>query len=1077
MTPSGVCVPPIPPKFVHAPSSTAVCPGGTARFFAEIEHEAGAHYAWTKNGLPVGFDSPVLELPSLSLADDGAQIRVTATDICTGQTGPPATLTVFSDTASCTGGLDGEEAPNGGGDPMRTKYWNNSEFRPPKGFPESRVLLHSGELEVAATDLEVRGRGFDFAWTRLYRSREPRSTSMGVGWTHAYNRHAHPAANGGVVVFNPMSGMDTFMPSTTGCYEAPGRFEELCPGSTGGMTLTFPDGTVWTFAPQDGSPTEGKIVQSSDAFGNSMTFAYDSAGRLTTITGTLGRPITIAYNARSLVSSVTDFAGRSVSYAYYDGIEPGGDLDDLKSETSPPVTGTPTGNDFPLGRTTTYMYTSGFPIGETDHNLTSIADPLGHTFVRFAYSSTDNHSDPAFDRLYRVETDDGSATSVETYAYVALTPDPGSVGVSKTVVKDGSGNVGEYVYDADARLIRVREFNGLAPDPSRFTGDVDNRPQPSPGDPPYFETSLSHNTHGLVTQVVYPEGDSVVHTYDSGNSSVRKRGDVTHETQYPGPKGGDQSQIDLSWSNASPFGTDWSGHGEAHIVHPPGTPPGTWRRISDVRIVHPPGTPPGRGDMATASWRMDNAGAGAASGTHVHPPAGHAAGDLAPHQRRPHRAPARPSEPGAASATSASSTRRERRRERGDPVVLTASVEDEDNAEGCDAGQCRKVSDVRIVRRRARAGTWRHISDVRIVHPPGTPPGTWRLGGGDKDDDSDGTLDYPPDGLRVAAYEKRDYCVQYAESDWEFRVQARDACNNHIRVGGEASRGLGWVDQDDDDDGIDPIDEDLRTLPAPRATTRIDSWAAIVQASRPGDLPFAGFPTSYTDANGRTWTFAYDGQGFLTDAEGPPVVTGTLTGAPQTIHHHWDRNAFGQIVSHTGPDGHVETIEYEATGPATGYPSKFTWTVTPTMVEDNYVFDAVGRLTQVTDPNGHTTTFTITADDDVVRVTSPAPFAYQSDYYYDAADRLFREDAQNLDETGAPRANHHASVRHDYDGLGRVIRTSDEMDDDQCSIDEYAWNPEHLLTQVTRPRWSRGTPQLAKEIVYAHHKFDTIFIS
>jgi YD repeat-containing protein len=55
-----------------------------------------------------------------------------------------------------------------------------------------------------------------------------------------------------------------------------------------------------------------------------------------------------------------------------------------------------------------------------------------------------------------------------------------------------------------------------------------------------------------------------------------------------------------------------------------------------------------------------------------------------------------------------------------------------------------------------------------------------------------------------------------------------------------------------------------------------------------------------------------------------------------------------------------------------------------------YTFGARGQLTSTTDPNGHTTTLTINDDDQLVRVTDPAPFSYQQDFYHDA----------NVDENG-----------------------------------------------------------------------------
>ena len=71
---------------------------------------------------------------------------------------------------------------------------------------------------------------------------------------------------------------------------------------------------------------------------------------------------------------MTDFAGRSVRYAYFGQNEPGGSFGDLKSVTSPAVSATPNGNNFPNGKTTGYTYSKGFADQNLNHNLLTITD-------------------------------------------------------------------------------------------------------------------------------------------------------------------------------------------------------------------------------------------------------------------------------------------------------------------------------------------------------------------------------------------------------------------------------------------------------------------------------------------------------------------------------------------------------------------------------------------------------------------------------------------------------------------------------------------------------------------------------
>ena len=59
------------------------------------------------------------------------------------------------------------------------------------------------------------------------------------------------------------------------------------------------------------------------------------------------------------VSAVVDFSGRMVRYTYYVPGNPNGADSALLSIRSPVVSGTPTGNNFPSGKTTTFTYSTG----------------------------------------------------------------------------------------------------------------------------------------------------------------------------------------------------------------------------------------------------------------------------------------------------------------------------------------------------------------------------------------------------------------------------------------------------------------------------------------------------------------------------------------------------------------------------------------------------------------------------------------------------------------------------------------------------------------------------------------------
>src|SRR5678815_48314 len=134
-----------------------------------------------------------------------------------------------------------------------------------------------------------------------------------------------------------------------------------------------------------------------------MQFNYDSAGRLVAIIDTLGRPYQVQYDGSGRVAMLLDFSGRSVVYSYYGTGNPLGANGMLRTIRSPLVTGTPTGNDFPAGKTQTFTYSVGSPNAALNDNLLTVTDPRGQTCARFTYSPSLVATDVNFDRVVSMQ--------------------------------------------------------------------------------------------------------------------------------------------------------------------------------------------------------------------------------------------------------------------------------------------------------------------------------------------------------------------------------------------------------------------------------------------------------------------------------------------------------------------------------------------------------------------------------------------------------------------------------------------------------------------------------------------------
>ncbi len=456
----------------------------------------------------------------------------------------------------------GDECPAGG----------ERNAADPSGKASDPIHLFSGEMVESVEDLRIPGVGFDFVWTRTYRSKispntprvrfeflgtlgagvVPPNMVQGVGWDFSYNRCIVQRGRG-TEVCDGKGRRDLYRlrpvisdPNPNYAFGGFFRSLHLSPPITADVpTIVQEDGTRWQFRTLSDPRIPGQIVAIEDRNGNRMRFVYDQFGRLERIIDTLQRPITFGYNSLGFIATITDFAGRVVRYEYYDANEPGGSLGDLKSVTTPAVTGTPNGNDFPRGKTTSYTYSKGFADDRLNHNLLTITDgrrndPNDPThgddpYLVNVYSTTTNPNDPNFDRVmyqiwgrFRVD-----------FTYVPQTPSPANNGAyTKTIVNDRAGHVKEYFYDGANRIVLFREYMGLA-NPSAPTTETANRPAAKlrPDDPDFYETRFQYNGDNQLARFVDPNGNVTEYTYEADIDPLApatRRGNLREIRRLPG---------------------------------------------------------------------------------------------------------------------------------------------------------------------------------------------------------------------------------------------------------------------------------------------------------------------------------------------------------------------------------------------------------------------------------------------------------------------------------------------------------------------------------------------------------------
>ena len=244
------------------------------------------------------------------------------------------------------------------------------------------VYLHSGEFTSSATDLSVTGRGFDWGFTRTYRSGISSEGPLGHNWDFSDNRRlveANPTnlatlqisfpnvQVGDVVRMDGYARADLYVNNGAGFDPPEGFFTRLEQVSGGSYVERDSAGNQVAYSTPDASGL-ARMLSQSDRNGNNIVYQYDPSNRLQAVVDTLGRQIQYFYDAANRIQEVRDFFNRSIFFQY----DTNGDL---QSVTSPTVTDTPTGNDFVNGKTTAYTYSSGFADERLNHNLETITAP------------------------------------------------------------------------------------------------------------------------------------------------------------------------------------------------------------------------------------------------------------------------------------------------------------------------------------------------------------------------------------------------------------------------------------------------------------------------------------------------------------------------------------------------------------------------------------------------------------------------------------------------------------------------------------------------------------------------------
>lgn len=450
------------------------------------------------------------------------------------------------------------------------------------------VDTSNGVFSESFTDLSTPGRGPSLAFGRSYSAAtaDPNGPNralaadgpFGYGWVHSYQASAVTDPTTGAVTIVQEDGSQVgFTVAGSGYVTSAPRFDAALSRSGSTYTYTRRGEQIFTF-----DVGSGRLTGIQDLAGARATtpyrttLAYDSSGRLATITDPAGRSYTITWSGPH-ITKLQDAVGRTVTYTYdaagnltdvygvgtdRSGPEPGQqdhahfDYDAAHLMTSMRL---PQNADDPASAVTTNVYDGA-------QRVVRQTDPLGRT-TSFAYGPASGLTagqtlvtDPAGNRtLYSYangllvsETKGYGTSAAGTWSY---SYDPVTLGV--TVAVDPTGGTTTYTYD-----------------------DHGNRTSSS--DALGFTTNYAYNDSGDLLQTVDPNGVTTVNLYDQAGHIATGAGGTNDGTvRYGNVTSSTTTQVDnVVESSTGNFGTAPSRTTQYYYDDP--AHPGDRTRLVDV---------------------------------------------------------------------------------------------------------------------------------------------------------------------------------------------------------------------------------------------------------------------------------------------------------------------------------------------------------------------------------------------------------------------------------------------------------------------------------------------------------------
>jgi RHS repeat-associated protein len=226
-----------------------------------------------------------------------------------------------------------------------------------------------------------------------------------------------------------------------------------------------------------------------------------------------------------------------------------------------------------------------------------------------------------------------------------------------------------------------------------------------------------------------------------------------------------------------------------------------------------------------------------------------------------------------------------------------------------------------------------------------------------------------------------------------------------------------------------------------------------------------------------THTYTYDRAGNRVRHDAPVVTRGVE--GEQAVTESWTYNEFGQVTSHTDPNGNVTTYTYfdgpseggdvNTQGEIGGYLASMNRGAAGssdavTDLTTTYRVNALGMVTRMTDPKGfvyehqYNDLLEKTGEIDAeVTLRSGEKARYETRYVYDGAGNMVLSRQRNLDVSGTVQANDFIDRSQSFDAVNNLVSSRVEVDaaDANDLVTRFAYDGNDQLAVVQQPEGNR----------------------